>query len=92
MRLMFQAATQQLYSALLATVPQHSQVEIGVEIEADSNRSTRDVTRDRGAVSLEQVLWFIAVGVSVAVVATILWTQVIDTAEETDNIIQPTTP
>ena len=42
--------------------------------------------------SLEQVLWFIAVGVSVAVVATILWTQVIDTAEETDNIIQPTVP
>ena len=91
MRLMFQAATQQLYSALLAAVPQHP-----AEIEADSDRPTRDVTRDvtrdRGAVSLEQVLWFIAVGVSVAVVATILWTQVIDTAEETDNIIQPTTP
>jgi type VI protein secretion system component VasF len=82
MRLMFQAATQQLYSALLATVPQRA------ELETDP----RPVTRDRGAVSLEQVLWFIAVGVSVAVVATILWTQVIDTAEETDNIIQPTTP
>jgi type VI protein secretion system component VasF len=82
MRLMFQAATQQLYSALLATVPQRP------ELETDP----RPVTRDRGAVSLEQVLWFIAVGVSVAVVATILWTQVIDTAEETDNIIQPTTP
>jgi hypothetical protein len=82
MRLMFQAATQQLYSALLAAVPQRP------EAQADD----RDPIRDRGAVSLEQVLWFIAVGVSVAVVATILWTQVIDTAEETDNIIQPTVP
>ena len=88
MRLMFQAATQQLYSALLSAVPQPHEV----AVEVDPDRSTRDVTRDRGAVSLEQVLWFIAVGVSVAVVATILWTQVIDTAEETDNIIQPTTP
>jgi len=31
---------------------------------------------DRGAVSLEQVLWFVASGVSVAVVAGILWSRI----------------
>ena len=76
MRLMIEAATQQLYGSLRAATP----------------GTSADESRDRGAVSLEQVLWFVAVGVSVAVVATILWTQVIDTANETDNIIQPTTP
>lgn len=28
---------------------------------------------DRGAVSLEQVLWFVAAGVAVAVIAAIVW-------------------
>ena len=32
-----------------------------------------DADRDRGAVSLEQVLWFVAAGVAVAVIAGILW-------------------
>jgi hypothetical protein len=37
----------------------------------------RSVPRgDRGAVSLEQVLWFAASGVSVAVIATILWSKI----------------
>lgn len=36
---------------------------------------------DRGAVSLEQVLWFVAAGVSVAVIASILWRQIRDEAE-----------
>lgn len=36
--------------------------------------------RDRGAISLEQVLWFVAAGVSVAVVAAILWSQIRDQA------------
>ena len=81
MRLMMQAATQQLYATLLSLVPE------------DPDEPDRPVvSRDRGAVSLEQVLWFVAVGVSVAVVATILWTQIIDTANETDNIDQPTAP
>lgn len=31
---------------------------------------------DHGAVSLEQVLWFVAAGLSVAVVAGILWSQI----------------
>jgi len=38
--------------------------------------------RDRGAVSLEQVLWFVAAGVAVAVIATILWGKVKAEAEK----------
>ena len=37
-------------------------------------------SRDRGAVSLEQVLWFVAAGVSVAVIAAILWNKIRDEA------------
>ncbi len=36
----------------------------------------RHARRDRGAVSLEQVLWFAAAGVAVAVIATIVWSKV----------------
>ena len=36
----------------------------------------RPVEGEQGAVSLEQVLWFVAAGLSVAVVAGILWTQI----------------
>ncbi|HEX6656933.1 MAG TPA: hypothetical protein VF065_02555 [Ilumatobacter sp.] len=36
--------------------------------------------RDHGAVSLEQVLWFVAAGVSVAVIAAILWNKIRDEA------------
>lgn len=46
--------------------------------------------RDRGAVSLEQVLWFVAAGVSVAVIATILWSQIRDEAERpVDSPVSP---
>ena len=41
---------------------------------------TASRTRDRGAVSLEQVLWFVAAGVSVAVIAAILWSKIRDEA------------
>jgi hypothetical protein len=41
--------------------------------------------RDRGAVSLEQVLWFVAVGVSVAVIAAILWGKIRDEANKPVN-------
>jgi hypothetical protein len=37
-------------------------------------------TGDRGAVSIEQVLWYAAAAVSVAVVAAIIWSQIRDTA------------
>lgn len=46
--------------------------------------------RDRGAISLEQVLWFVAAGVSVAVVAAILWSQIRDQANTPVNV--PTAP
>lgn len=36
--------------------------------------------RDRGAVSIEQVLWYAAAAISVAVVAAIIWSQVRTTA------------
>ncbi len=35
---------------------------------------------DRGAVSIEQVLWYAAAAVSVAVVAAIIWSQIKSTA------------
>ncbi len=39
-----------------------------------------DTDRDRGAVSIEQVLWYAAAAISVAVVAAIIWNQIRDTA------------
>jgi hypothetical protein len=41
-----------------------------------------DVDHDRGAVSLEQVLWFVAAGVAVAVIAGVLWGKVKTEAEK----------
>lgn len=58
-----------------------------VEPEAEAGR-----VRDRGALSLEQVLWFVAAGVSVAGIATILWTQIKDNAEDPTNIQRPVAP
>jgi hypothetical protein len=53
-------------------------------------RLTSDTDRDRGAVSLEQVLWFVAAGVAVAVIAGILWGKI---KTEADKPIQaPTAP
>lgn len=52
--------------------------------------SPRATDRDRGAVSLEQVLWFVAAGVSVAVIAAILWDQIRTTAET--PVQNPTAP
>ena len=43
---------------------------------------------DRGAVSIEQVLWYAAAAVSVAVIAGIIWATVRDSA----NDVAPTTP
>ena len=47
---------------------------------ADRATPDRDRDRDRGAISLEQVLWFVAAGVSVAVIAAIIWNQIRDQA------------
>jgi hypothetical protein len=47
----------------------------------DPSRSGADRTdRDSGAVSIEQVLWYAAAAVSVAVVAAIIWSQIRTTA------------
>lgn len=40
----------------------------------------REAWSDRGAVSIEQVLWYAAAAVSVAVVAAIIWSQIRTTA------------
>ncbi len=52
---------------------------IAVLTRALGPRSTDEAT-DRGAVSIEQVLWYAAAAVSVAVVAAIIWSQIRDTA------------
>lgn len=60
------AWTHHLYRALLA---------------ASGRGEQRADQVDRGAVSLEQVLWFVAAGVSVAIIASILWNQIRNEAE-----------
>ncbi|MEP7111911.1 MAG: hypothetical protein ABI862_01480 [Ilumatobacteraceae bacterium] len=44
--------------------------------------TSEDTDRDRGAVSLEQVLWFVAAGVAVAVIAGVLWSKIKTEAEK----------
>lgn len=66
------AATHQIYATLLAL--------FGVDESVDRDE------RDRGAVSLEQVLWFVAAGVSVAVIAAILWGTVREQAETDPDV------
>jgi hypothetical protein len=46
----------------------------------------RPNSSERGAVSLEQVLWFVAAGLSVAVIAGILWTQIRNQATTPINV------
>lgn len=65
------ATTHQLYHRLLVACGRTRPATGGREV----------ARRDRGAVSLEQVLWFVAAGVSVAVIASILWSQIRDEAE-----------
>jgi hypothetical protein len=62
-------ATHQLYRTLLVSTGRRRPVDTAAR-------------RDRGAVSLEQVLWFVAAGVSVAVIASILWSQIRSEAEK----------
>jgi hypothetical protein len=52
--------------------------------------TTRDPDADRGAVSLEQVLWFVAAGVAVAVIAGILWSKI--KTEANKPVQAPTAP
>lgn len=84
--LMASAATHQTYNALLRlTGRTHSGVgDVEGDIEVDTG-----VVRDRGAVSLEQVLWFVAAGVSVAIIAAILWNRIRDEANKPINTDDP---
>lgn len=66
--------------SLLTTAATHQIY--ALERRLTERRSPDDDRCDRGAVSLEQVLWFVAAGVSVAVIAAILWGQIRDTAEQ----------
>lgn len=66
-------ATHQVYDTLLGVT--------GRRGAAHDRPGVVHPERDRGAVSLEQVLWFVAAGVSVAVIAAILWGQIRDQAE-----------
>ena len=74
------AATHQTYAALLRLTGRDGRLDQQPDPEQ----------RDRGAVSLEQVLWFVAAGVSVAVIAGILWTQIRDNAN--NPVTTPTAP
>jgi len=74
------AVTHQLYGGARAAADR-----LGVDVRHDEATD-----RDRGAVSLEQVLWFVAAGVSVAVIAGILWAQIKDRAD--DPITPPAAP
>lgn len=47
---------------------------------APDGDTRQDADRDRGAVSIETVLWYAAAAVSVAVVAAIIWSQIRSTA------------
>jgi hypothetical protein len=74
------AVTHQLYGAARTAADR-----LGIDARHDERAD-----RDRGAVSLEQVLWFVAAGVSVAVIAGILWGQIKDRAD--DPITPPAAP
>ncbi len=53
---------------------------IAVVTRAFGVHPAADRPDDRGAVSIEQVLWYAAAAISVAVVAAIIWSQIRDTA------------
>ena len=80
MTLLTTAVTHQLYRAALAAT---GRLQAGAPDQPAPER-------DRGAVSLEQVLWFVAAGVSVAVIAGVLWAQIKDRAD--DPITPPAAP
>jgi len=64
------ASTHQMYAVLLRAA----------RVEPTESRDDTD----RGAISLEQVLWFVAVAVSVGVIATILWNRIFDAADDAE--------
>lgn len=78
MTTMITGATHQVYDVLLGAVGRRETAVADVD------------DRDRGAVSLEQVMWFVAAGVAVAIIATILFGRIRD--EANDSPINTITP
>ena len=75
--------THQIYAGLRRCLPGRGRtLATTPDVAADGRR----LSGDRGAVSLEQVLWFVASGVSVAVVAGVLWGRI---REQAETPIQP---
>jgi hypothetical protein len=68
-------------------LPTFSLLLIGAGYGSDLlKRPEKSERSESGAVSLEQVLWFVAAGLSVAVVAGILWSQIRTQASTPINV------
>ncbi len=71
--------------------PVHTLLAVVHAVCGTTRRALPDRLRDdRGAVSIEQVLWYAAAAVSVAVVAAIIWSQIRTTAST--PVQQPSAP
>lgn len=79
LRLLIGAISHQTFAWMQALAPPSM-------LDATTNDS--ELARDRGAVSLEQVLWFVAAAVTTAVVAGILWNTIIKEANDT-TVLRP---
>ncbi len=75
--------THQIYAGLRWCLPGRGRT---LATTSDVTADGRRLSGNRGAVSLEQVLWFVASGVSVAVVAGVLWGRI---REQAETPIQP---
>jgi len=74
---LIRASTHQMYAAMLRTA------RVAPNSDCSEMPDTEDLP-DRGAISLEQVLWFVAVAVSVGVIAAILWNRIFDAADDAE--------
>ena len=75
--------THQIYAGLRWCLPGRGRT---LATTSDVSADGRRLSGDRGSVPLEQVLWFVASGVSVAVVAGVLWGRI---REQAETPIQP---
>lgn len=80
------AATPDLTSQRTTELTSELSPDPRLDPESSQTSVQRRLSGDRGAVSLEQVLWFVASGVSVAVVAGVLWSRI---REQAETPIQP---
>ncbi len=80
-----QAVTHQTYALLLRLA---GRANATVDVCDDGDLEARD----RGAVSLEQVLWFVAAGVGVGAISIILWGTLKTEAQNQNNVVRPAAP